>query len=110
MNSLLYKRNAEILRGSLEIHETPYEVIHRMDDVRLLHYYNTRRNGAGVKYRVPLVIVYAPVNSYHIMDIRRGTSIVEHFVSAGFDVYLVDWGRQLNNKQSLSHYVNYIHE
>jgi polyhydroxyalkanoate synthase len=29
-------------------------------------------------------------------------------VSAGFDVYLVDWGRQLNNKPSLSDYVNYI--
>jgi polyhydroxyalkanoate synthase len=110
MNSIFDKHNAEILRSFLEIQETPHEVIHRMDDVRLLHYYNTRHNGASVKYRIPLIIVYAPVNSYHIMDIRRGRSIVEHFVSAGFDVYLVDWGRQLNNKQSLSHYVNYIHE
>jgi polyhydroxyalkanoate synthase subunit PhaC len=107
-NSLLDKYNAEVLRGFLEMQETPHEVVYRMDDVRLLHYYQLGNNGAPMKYSIPLVIVYAPVNSYHIMDIRRGRSIVEHFVSAGFDVYLVDWGRQLNNKPSLSDYVNYI--
>ena len=109
-NSLLDKYSiAEISRGLLEIQETPHEVVYRMDDVRLLHYYQLGNNGASTKFSTPLVIVYAPVNSYHIMDIRRGRSIVEHFVSAGFDVYLVDWGRQLNNKPSLSAYVNYIH-
>jgi polyhydroxyalkanoate synthase subunit PhaC len=109
-NSLLDKYSAEIMRGFLEMQETPHEVVYRMDDVRLLHYYQLGNNGTAIKYSTPLVIVYAPVNSYHIMDIRRGRSIVEHFVSAGFDVYLVDWGRQLTNKQSLSEYVNYIHQ
>lgn len=110
MNSLLDKYNAEVMRGFLEMQETSHEVVYRMDDVRLLHYFQLGNNGASTKYSTPLVIVYAPVNSYHIMDIRRGRSIVEHFVSAGFDVYLVDWGRQLNNKPSLSEYVNYIHK
>jgi polyhydroxyalkanoate synthase subunit PhaC len=111
MNSLLDKYSmADISRGLLEMQETPHEVIYRMDDVRLLHYYQVGNNTAALKYSTPLVIVYAPVNSYHIMDIRRGRSIVEHFVSAGFDVYLVDWGRQLNNKQSLSAYVDYLHK
>jgi polyhydroxyalkanoate synthase len=109
-NSLLDKYSAEVMRGFLEMQETPHEVVYRIDDVRLLHYYQLGNNGAAIKYSTPLVIVYAPVNSYHIMDIRRGRSIVEHFVSAGFDVYLVDWGRQLNNKTSLSDYVNYIHK
>ena len=110
INSLLDKYNAEVMRGFLEIQETPHEVVYRMDDVRLLHYYQVGNNGAAIKYSTPLVIVYAPVNSYHIMDIRKGRSIIEHFVSAGFDVYLIDWGRQLNNKPSLSEYVNYIHK
>lgn len=110
MNSLLDKYNAEVMRGFLEMQETSHEVVYRMDDVRLLHYFQLGNNGASTKYSTPLVIVYAPVNSYHIMDIRRGRSIVEHFVSAGFDVYLVDWGRQLNNKPSLSEYVDYIHK
>jgi hypothetical protein len=96
MNSLLDKYSiADISRGLLEIQETPHQV---------------GNNKASLRNSIPLVIVYAPVNSYHIMDIRRGRSIVEHFVSAGFDVYLVDWGRQLNNKPSLSEYVNYIHK
>src|SRR5919199_6974598 len=81
-NSLLDKYSiAEISRGLLEIQETPHEVVYRMDDVRLLHYYQLGNNGASTKYSTPLVIVYTPVNSYHIMDIRRGRSIVEHFVS-----------------------------
>jgi polyhydroxyalkanoate synthase len=109
-NSLLDKYGAEVIRGFLEMQETPHEVVYRIDDVRLLHYYQLGNNVASMKYSTPVVIVYAPVNSYHIMDIRRGRSIVEHFVSAGFDVYLVDWGRQLNNKPSLSEYVNYIHQ
>jgi polyhydroxyalkanoate synthase len=111
MNSLLDKYSiADISRGLLEIQETPHEVVYRTDDVRVLHYYQVGNNKASMRNSTPLVIVYAPVNSYHIMDIRRGRSIVEHFVSAGFDVYLVDWGRQLNNKPSLSEYVNYIHK
>jgi len=111
MNSLLDKYNAEVTRGLLEMQETPHEVVYRMDDVRLLHYYQIGNNNTdAIKYSTPLVIVYAPVNSYHIMDIRRERSIVEHFVSAGFDVYLVDWGRQINNKHSLSAYVDYLHQ
>ena len=108
--SLLDKYNAEVIRAILEMQETPHEVTYRIDDVRLLHYFDLWHDGSAAKYNTPLVIVYAPVNSYHIMDIRRGRSIVEHFVSAGFDVYVVDWGRQLNNKPSLSDYVNYIHK
>ena len=110
MGSLLDKYNAEVIRAVLEMQETPHEVVYRIDDVRLLHYFDLWHNGSAVKYGTPLVIVYAPVNSYHIMDIRRGRSIVEHFVSAGFDVYVVDWGRQLNNKPSLSDYIDYIHK
>ncbi len=113
MNSLLDKFSiADISRGLLEMQETPHEVVYRMDDVRLLHYYQVGNERTLMKKNnsTPLVIVYAPVNSYHIMDIRRGRSIVEHFISAGFDVYLIDWGRQLNNKHSLSAYVDYLHK
>src|ERR687884_1609017 len=71
-NSLLDKYSADFMRGFLEMQETSHEVVYRMDDVRLLHYYQLGNNGASTKYSTPLVIVYAPVNSYHIMDIRRG--------------------------------------
>jgi polyhydroxyalkanoate synthase len=55
------------------------------------------------------MIVYAPINRYHIMDIRHRRSVVEHFVEAGYDVYLVDWGRQLENRPALADYLEYIH-
>ncbi|MDQ3873017.1 MAG: alpha/beta fold hydrolase [Thermoproteota archaeon] len=110
MSSLLDKYSASaISRVLLEIQETPHEVVYKLDDVRLMHYLDLLNEKKAIKHNAPIVIVYAPVNSYHIMDIRRGRSIVEHFVSAGFDVYLIDWGRQLNNKPSLSAYVNYLH-
>jgi hypothetical protein len=75
MNSLLDKYNAEIMRTFLEIQETPHEVVYRMDDVRLLHYYQVGNNGAAIKYSTPLVIVYAPVNSYHIMDTEEAEAL-----------------------------------
>lgn len=98
-------------------HETPYSVVERWEDTRLLHY--TPEYPASIvsshdstttntKYLTPLLIVYAPINRYHIMDLNRGRSIVEKFVSAGFDVFLLDWGLQTNNRPSISDYIDYI--
>lgn len=104
--SLIDTYISSVQGNMLEMQETPHHVAHSIEDVRLLRYSGSqpaRKNGT------PLLIVYAPVNRYHIMDIRKGRSIVEHFLSAGFDVYLLDWGKQLNNKPSLSDYVGYIH-
>ena len=93
------------IRGNLlELQEMPHEVVYRIDGARVLHY----RSGSAKRYRIPLLIVYAPVNRYHIMDIRRGRRIVEQFLLAGFDVFLLDWGKQMVNGQSISHYVKYI--
>ncbi|MDQ4100988.1 MAG: alpha/beta fold hydrolase [Thermoproteota archaeon] len=99
-------------------HETPYRVIGRWEDTRLLHYTeelpasNVSRHDSttttNTKYLIPLLIVYAPINRYHIMDLNRGRSIVEKFVSAGFDVFLLDWGLQTNNRPSISDYIDYI--
>ncbi len=99
-------------------HEMPYRVVGRWEDTRLLHYHPQEypaSDGSGhdstntnTKYLTPLLIVYAPINRYHIMDLNRGRSIVEKFVSAGFDVFLLDWGLQTNNKPAVSDYVDYI--
>jgi polyhydroxyalkanoate synthase len=45
-----------------------------------------------VKFKTPLVFVFALVNRPYILDIVAGKSVVEHFVRAGFDTYMVDWG------------------
>ena len=40
------------------------------------------------------------------MDIAKGRSIVEQFLLAGFDVFLLDWGREQNkNITTISDYI-----
>jgi polyhydroxyalkanoate synthase len=39
-----------------------------------------------------LVLVFALVNRPYILDLLPHKSVVSHFVNAGFDTYLVDWG------------------
>ena len=55
-------------------------------------------------------MVYAPINRYHILDLTPDRSIVNQFVSKGFDVFLLDWGEQKNNRSTIYDYVNYIDE
>ncbi len=101
-NSLSYPNSL------VSVNQTPHEVIKQMDGVRLLHYYGPKEYNKG-KYATPLLMVYAPINRYHILDLSPDRSIVNKFVSAGFDVFLLDWGeKQAENKPELSDYVQYV--
>ncbi len=54
-------------------------------------------------------MIYAPINRYHILDLSPERSVVQKFVSAGFDVFLLDWGKnQSENKPTLADYVEYV--
>lgn len=88
----------------LEAEESRQEIVMHQDDIRLLHYLPRK----DVLHSVPLLTVYAPINRYHIMDIRKGRSVVEHFVQAGFDVFLLDWGPQIHNRPTIDDYLMYI--
>jgi len=67
---------------------TPSEVVYEEDRLRLLRY-----AGEGpVKFKTPLLFVFALVNRPYILDIYPNRSVVAHFVKAGFDTYLIDWG------------------
>jgi polyhydroxyalkanoate synthase len=67
---------------------TPYEVVYEQDKLTLRRYLGE----TGPKYRPPLLFVFALVNRPYILDLRPGRSVIEHFVRAGFDTYLIDWG------------------
>ena len=64
----------------------------------------------------PLLIVYAPINRYHVLDINQKRSIVKQFLSKGFDVFLIDWGSQnteqidITNKNAklIEDYISFI--
>ena len=123
--SILYKfvDNYHLMfhNAVVSINETPYEVVRQVDATRLLRYYTAaqsipsasssqiRQNDAANS--IPILMVYAPINRYHILDLSHERSIVQKFVSAGFDVFLLDWGeRQSENKPTLADHIDYIEQ
>jgi polyhydroxyalkanoate synthase subunit PhaC len=83
---------------------TPSEVVYEEDHLKLRRYV-----GEGpVKQKTPLLFVFALVNRPYILDIFPGKSVVAHFVKAGFDTYLIDWGKPTyaDRHLNLDSYVN----
>ena len=44
------------------------------------------------QHKTPLLISYALINRYHILDIQPEKSWVRNLLEQGFDVYMLDWG------------------
>jgi len=84
------RRASEILLSDLEteIACTPYEVIYQEDRVKLKHYHSK----GGIKYKTPLLVVYALINRETMLDLQPGRSVVEKFLENGIDLYMIDWG------------------
>lgn len=40
----------------------------------------------------PVFLVPSMINRWYVLDLRKGASVVEAFVNAGLDVFLLDWG------------------
>jgi hypothetical protein len=77
---------------------TPCEIVLRKDDTRLLRYYYYHKahqdgkqeqeqqpeedlgSNGKLKYKTPLLMVYAPINRYHILDLTPDRSIVNHII------------------------------
>ena len=67
---------------------TPYEVIYQKNRFRILHYLSDHPK----RFKTPLLIVYALINRYYILDLTADKSFVRYLMEKGFDVYMVDWG------------------
>ncbi|MBU4075218.1 MAG: class III poly(R)-hydroxyalkanoic acid synthase subunit PhaC [Euryarchaeota archaeon] len=67
---------------------TPSEVIFSEDKMKLIHYIPTVEK----PYPVPILIVYALVNRYYILDLQPDKSVIKKLLDEGFDVYVIDWG------------------
>lgn len=83
---------------------TPYEVVYSEDKVRLLHFAPTIQK----TIKTPLVIAYALINRFHILDIHPKKSWVKNLLNQGFDLYLIDWGTptEIDRHQGFDDYVN----
>ena len=71
-----------------ELAATPYEVVYQEDRIKLKHY----RARAEKRCRTPLLVVYALINRETMLDLQPGRSVVERFLDAGIDLYMIDWG------------------
>jgi polyhydroxyalkanoate synthase len=67
---------------------TPSEIVYIEDKMRLIHYLPT----VDTPHPVPVLIVYALVNRYYILDLQPDKSVIKKLLEEGFDVYLIDWG------------------
>ncbi len=95
---------AFILSTYRELDSTPYEVIWQRGKSRLIHYLGS------IDKKPPILIVYAMINRYHIMDISKEKSVVKRLMENGMDVYLLDWGHITyeDDTLSLKYYVECI--
>jgi polyhydroxyalkanoate synthase subunit PhaC len=71
-----------------ELASTPYEVVYQEDRIKLKHYHARTKK----RYHTPLLVVYALINRETMLDLQPGRSVVERFLDAGIDLYMIDWG------------------
>jgi len=92
----------------VNIAATPKTEVYAEDKLRLFHY--DRESAATVK--TPVLIVYALVNTYKMMDLQPDRSYIKNLMSLGLDVYLIDWGypskgdRYLTMDDYVNSYIN----
>ncbi len=84
------QKASDVLLGELEteLAQTPYEVVFQVDRVKLKHYLPRTE----IAYKTPLLVTYALINRETMLDLQPGRSVVERFLNAGIDLYMIDWG------------------
>lgn len=102
-------RATEVLTGELDyqVATTPADVVYTEDKMKLLHY----RSLVDKKkvHSTPVLIVYALINRYIMLDLEPGRSFIQNLLNEGLDVYLIDWGYPTGSDRylNLDDYINY---
>lgn len=83
---------------------TPAEIIFCEDKIKLVHYIPTVQK----QIQTPILIVYALVNRYYILDLQPDKSVIRKLLDEGFDVYVIDWGYPSGSDRylTLDDYIN----
>ena len=85
-----FKKSCEIISELTEISvgTTPHKIVYSEDKMKLYHYKPTVEK----TFPVPVLIIYALVNRYYILDLSADKSVIKNLLDKGFDVYAIDWG------------------
>ena len=83
---------------------SPSELVYSNGCMQLLHY----KPMVEKTYPTPLLIVFALLNRYYIMDIQPDKSIIRKLLQQGFEIYTVDWSEPTRAQRflGLDDYVN----
>lgn len=84
-----------------DIQLTSFDIEYINGNIRLLHYYNKNES------KIPLLIIYAQINRFHILDIHPSKRVIKSLLDKGLDVYLLDGGYSTSkdNDKSLNDYI-----
>ena len=88
----------------VDIAESPKTLVYSEDKLRLYHY----NRDTKAKVKTPVLIVYALVNTYKMLDLQSDRSYIKNLLNLGLDIYLIDWGNvsKADKYLSLDDYVN----
>ncbi len=90
--------------NEVDIATSPKTAVYNEDKLTLYRYDRT----SEPTYKTPVLIVYALVNTYKMLDIQPDRSYIRNLLDAGLDVYLIDWGNptKVDKYLSIDDYVN----
>ena len=90
-----------------QVATTPADVVYTEDKLKLLHY-RSRVDKKNL-HPTPVLIVYALINRYIMLDLEPGRSFIQNLLNEGLDVYLIDWGYPTGADRylGLDDYINY---
>ena len=82
----------------VDIATTPKTAVYNEDKLTLYKY----DRDTPATYKTPVLIVYALVNTYKMLDIQPDRSYIKNLLDAGLEVYLIDWGFPTRSDRFLS--------
>jgi polyhydroxyalkanoate synthase len=79
------------------------ELVWSEDKVKLYRYSSSKR-----KVKTPLLIAYALVNRFDMMDLQSDRSFIRNLLDSGIDIYLIDWGypSRVDRYLTMEDYIN----
>lgn len=75
---------------SIDVAQTPREEIFHQDKLSLLFFEGNK--DAKSPLNTPLLITYALVNRWYMIDLEPERSMLKSLLELGIDVYVIDWG------------------
>jgi polyhydroxyalkanoate synthase len=88
----------------VDVGTAPKDLVYEVDKVKLYRY----KPQGKVTCKIPVIITYALVNRYYMLDLQPDRSIVRNLLQHGMDLYIIDWGYPTNVDRylSLDDYIN----